>query len=405
MSSEHRPPVVVHVTTIPMTLGFLRGHVAYLKARGFDVHAVSSPEPGLSEFGEREEVPVHGVFMHRGISPLRDLVSVFKLWCVLRKIRPQIVHAHTPKAGLLAMIAALLARVPIRIYHILGLRMMTTKGWKRRLLAATERIACRLAHQVFCVSGSVCAEAVSMGLCPDSKIGVPAGGSICGVDAYERFNPNEAADGAKRLRCELGIPSDADVVGYIGRLARDKGLCELAQAWEAVNKSFASAHLLVVGPPEPNDPLPPQVLDAMGEDPRVHLAGWVEELTSVYGAMQMLVLASYREGLPQVLIEAAAMEVPVVATRIPGIVDAVEDGTTGTLVPVGDSAALADAIRAYLEDEELRLRHGRAGRQRVLARFCPQDIFEAVYKEYLRLMRERNLPLPHGASDVEKVDR
>ena len=146
---------LVHVTTVPQSLFFLRGQVGYMKERGFDIHGLSSPGEFLSRFAEQEHVAVHPVEMPRRITPMRDLAAVVRIWNVLRQVRPQIVHAHTPKGGVLGMVSAWLARIPVRIYHMRGLPFTTASGWKRALLIWSERISCRLADQVFCVSSSV----------------------------------------------------------------------------------------------------------------------------------------------------------------------------------------------------------------------------------------------------------
>ena len=385
----------MHITTVPISLGFFTGQIGYMNAQGFEIQAISSPGADLKKCAEREHVAVHAVEMPRRITPLRDLIAIFQLWRTLRRIRPAIVHAHTPKGGLLGTIAAWLARVPVRIYHMHGLPLITATGYKRLLLRWSEQVPCRLAHRVFCVSHSVREVAVAESLCPLLKIRVLLRGSINGVDAAHRFNPANASQSARvDTRSSHGIPADALVVGFVGRIVCDKGLVELAKAWRALRQEFPALHLLVVGPFEPQDPVPPDVEALLRDDPRIHLTGMVDNTPPLYAAMEVLALPSYREGFGLAAIEASAMKVPVVATRIPGCVDAVEDGVTGTLVPPRDATALADAIRTYLNHPELRRQHGQAGRQRVLRDFRPDAIWEALYQEYVRLLREKGLPSP-----------
>lgn len=395
MAADTRTTTLLHITTVPQSLGFFTGQVGYMQRHGFQVEALSSPGPLLERFGTREGVRVHAVEMPRRITPLRDLVALARLWWRLRAIRPQIVHAHTPKGGLLGMIAAWLARVPVRIYHIHGLPFMTASGHKRRLLRWSERVSCRLAHQVFCVSHSIREVAIAERLCPASKIKVLCGGSINGVDAHGRFSPASLDATARRAaRAALGIPPDAMVLGFIGRVVRDKGIEELVAAWCLLRDQFPNLHLVVAGPFEPYDPITPAAEATLRGDPRIHLTGWLDDTRAVHASIDILVLPTYREGFGVVALEAAAMEVPVVATRIPGCIDAVQDGVTGTLVPVGDATALADAIRRYILDPDARRRHGRAGRQRVLREFQQEALWEATRQEYIRLLRRRGLPLP-----------
>jgi glycosyltransferase involved in cell wall biosynthesis len=379
---------LVHITTVPDSLAFLYGQVGYLKAKGLDVQAISSPGELLTRFAAHEEIAVHAVEMPRRITPLRDLVAVTRLWRRLRRIRPQIVHAHTPKGGLLGMIAAWLARVPVRIYHLHGLPLTTATGVKRHLLRWSDKVSCRLAHQVLCVSHSLQEEAMAARLCPPHKIKVLLAGSINGVDAARAFNRKRMRpDERDAVRTRYGIPRDALVAGFVGRVVRDKGLAELVEAWKSLRDKFPALHLLIVGPFEPQDPIPEDAEKVLRCDPCVHLAGYVSDTPPLYAAMDLVVLPTYREGFGLVAIEAAAMELPVVATRIPGCTDAVQDGVTGTLVPVRDGPALAEACRRYLRDPELRRQHGVAGRRRVLRDFRPEALWKATFQEYVRLLR------------------
>lgn len=376
---------VVQVTTVPQSLGFLRGHVAFLKARGFEIHAVSSPGELLEDFGARHGVATHAVPMARRVTPVRDLISLWRLGRVLWRVRPHIVHGHTPKGGLLAMVSAWQCRVPVRVYHMHGLPMLTARGLRRCLLWWSERLSCKLAHRVLTVSRSVREIAVAEGLCEPEKLDVLCDGSIGGVDAEGRFNPGRLPASRGSLRQALGIPDTAVVAGFVGRIVRDKGLVELTQAWQKLRADLPDLRLLIVGPFEPQDPLPAACEAALRGDPRIHLAGTARDVVPYYAAMDLLVLPSYREGFPGVVLEAGAMGLPVIASAVPGCVDAVQDGQTGTLVPVQDSGSLAEAIRRYAADEKLRRRHGEAGRRRALDRFRPQVFWEALYQEYRRL--------------------
>jgi lipopolysaccharide/colanic/teichoic acid biosynthesis glycosyltransferase/glycosyltransferase involved in cell wall biosynthesis len=345
--------------------------------------------------------------MSRRITPLGDLRSLGSLVGVLRRTRPDVVHGHTPKGGLLAMLAAWLCRVRVRVYHLHGLPMVTATGLKRQLLRWCEKVSCGLAHRVFCVSPSLREVALAEGLCGPDKITVLVNGTIDGVDAAGEFNPTGLGPGVRdAVRKEHGIPPGALVVGFVGRLVRDKGVTELAQAWKVLSAKFPELHLLIVGPLEPHDPLAPEMLNLLRAD-RVLWVGEVpiEGMPRLYCAMDVLVLPTYREGFPTVLLEAAAMELPVVATRIPGCVDAVRDGETGKLVPARDAVALAEALSAYLRDSALRRQHGTAGRARVLRVFQPQALAEALYREYVRLLHDEGLcECVAGAGTVSGTD-
>jgi glycosyltransferase involved in cell wall biosynthesis len=396
-------PLLLHLTTVPETLHFLNGQVAYMKGQGFSVGAVSAPLAELERFGEAQGIPTWSIPLTRRISPIQDLVAIAKLVSLLRRIRPTVLHAHTPKGGLVGMIAGALANVPVRIYHLHGLPLETARGLKRFLLVASDRVACALAHRVLAVSPSLLGAALLHGLVDARKIGVPAGGSINGVDADRAFSPKSHRSAGPRVRLRLGLAADSLVIGFVGRICRDKGMVELEAAWRAVRARYASSHLLVVGPTDDTDPLPDEVLQSLRSDPRVHLVGLDWDVAPYMAAMNVLVLPTHREGLGNVLLEAGGMGVPVVATRTTGCVDAVVDGRTGLLVPPRDAVALASAISTYLSSKALRLQHGAAAREHILARFAQPVVWRAMAEEYQRaLARSR---VGHKAQTLVQVAR
>ena len=379
---------LVHVINAPFSLHFIAGQIGFMAERRFATSVITSPGEHLEAFGQREGVAVYGIEMPRRITPLRDLVALARMYRRFRRIRPMIVHAHTPKGGLLGMIAAWLARVPVRIYHIRGLPFVTATGMLRAILWATERTACSLAHRVLCVSHSVREVAIDSGVCKAGNVHVLLAGSGNGVDAVGRFNPDRWSHAREDVRRRHAIPQDALVIGFIGRLVRDKGLAELVAAWRTLRDEFPQLRLLIVGGFETRDPVPPDVRAALCTDPRIHMVGWDSNTPPYYKAMDVFALPSYREGFSNVLLEASSMALPVVTTRIPGCTDAVRDGATGALVEVGDVSSLTSALRLYLGDAELRQRTGRTGREHVLLHFRREAIWEALYDEYDRLLRE-----------------
>jgi glycosyltransferase involved in cell wall biosynthesis len=404
MSDSKPNTKLLLITTVPETLNFFRGQVSYMKQQGFDIYALSSSGEPLSKFGDCEQVTVKAVNMPRRITPFKDFLAIWEICQYLRQLRPHIVHASTPKGGLLGIVAAWLARSPVRIYHMRGLPLETAAGYKRWLLWLSEKVSCSLAHQVICVSRSLREVAISEGLCPVNKIKVLLGGSSNGVDAIGQFNPAQVnANAASEIRQAYGIPPDAQVVGFVGRIVRDKGIEELVQAWEILRDEFPNLHLLLVGPFEPQDPVTPKAEQTLRQDPRIHLTDRVSTLPPFYAAIDILTLPTYREGFPNTPLEAAAMQLPVVATRVPGCVDAVQDFVTGILVPPRDAVALADAIRLYIEKPELRYQHGLAGRDRVLQNFRQEAIWEAFHQEYKRLLQEEGLPVPLPLTNLQET--
>lgn len=379
-----------HVTTIPATLGFLRHQVGFMRSHGFHVHAVSSRGSELQAFGRSQGVPVHPVTMQRSISPWSDLIGLVELMRLFRRHRPDIVHAHTPKAGLLGMLAARLTNVPCRIFHLHGLPHSTAAPFSRLALIASTRAAAFCSTRVLSVSRSVAEQCTAEKLCGNRSVTVPANGSINGVDANELFHPLRFTP--EQAKSNFGLAPGALVAGFAGRLVKDKGVAELSRAWCEIRSQFPNAYLLIAGQPETRDGAPASILQILQSDPRVRILGWCGDMRSFYAAVDVLVLPTYREGLPSVILEAAAMGVPAVASRCVGCVDAVVDGVTGTLVPPGDSAALAAAIGNYWNHPVLQRQHGLKARERILRDFRPEDVWNATLKEYeiaTRFTRQR----------------
>lgn len=384
---------LIHVTTVPESLcSFFEGQMQYMQRMGFEVQAISSNGPALEEFQAKEKVRVQSVSMTRSITPLQDVKSLFQIWKFLRRCRPQIVHAHTPKGGLIGMLASFLANVPVRIYHIHGLPFVTAAGWKRKLLILTEKVSCLTANRVLCVSDSIQAYAAENGICMPGKMKTLLNGSINGIDSKTRFNPLRFSEVERaKIRAQYKIPDNRLVIGFVGRITRDKGIGDLAAAWEKLREMRKDVDLLLVGPAGTQDAVSASVIETLESDPRVHFAGLILDISPLLSIMDVLVLPSHREGFGLATLEAAAMEVPVVATRIPGCVDAVEDGTTGTLVPPKSPQDLEKALCNYIDHPELRRRHGQEGRKRAVALFDQDAMWQALFREYLELTQKAGI--------------
>jgi glycosyltransferase involved in cell wall biosynthesis len=384
---------LAYVTTVPQTQWqFLRGQNGYMRAQGFEIHAIASPSPWLAKLAARDGVQPHAVAMSRRFSPLRDCVSLVRLFLLLRRIAPDIVQVSTPKAALLGAIAATAARIPVRVFLARGTLTASATGLKRTIVRWLERLTAALCHQTIAVSPSLLAFLRAERIVPPDGGLVLMNGMSNGIDArrFQLASPGQLPPPQlPHPLLEAARDQRAVIVGYVGRLGQDKGIEQLAQAWESVRAEFPKAHLLLVGPWEDDRPVPLRWRDALTADPRVHLPGRVDDVVPYYRVMSLCVFPSYREGFPNVPMEAAAMGLPVVATRVVGCVDAVGDGCTGTLVPPRDAAGLAAAIARYLRDPELRRRHGEAGRARVLRDFGQEPIWEALAAEYRRLLYAR----------------
>ena len=387
-------PRVIHVVTSDMAVQLLRGQLQYLEQNGFDVILICSPGKWLDTLGRREGMRIIELPMARRIAPLRDLLSLWRLCRVIRALRPAVTNVGTPKAGLLAGFAAWVNRVPCRLYTLRGLRFETMDGLMRRLLVYAERLACHFARRVICVSPSLREKAIAFGLTARERTVVFGSGSSNGVDAL-RFAPTpETMKRASELRCQLGIPPQAPVIGFVGRLTRDKGVSELVESFLRLGHEFPDLRLLLLGLSEEEDPLSVETRRSLKTHPHVILAGDVLDTAPYYALMDVLVLPSHREGFPNVVLEAYAAGKPVVAARVTGVVDAVVDGETGLLFAVGDVAALADALARLLANKRLATKLGLAGQERVKQEFRQERIWAALCQEYSRQLKIEDLPSP-----------
>ena len=319
--------------------------------------------------------------MQRPIDLVRDPVSLVRLTAALRALSPDIVNASTPKAGLLGMLASRSLRVPHRIYFLRGLRLETTTGTLRRVLATTERVACACANDVVCNSESLRAAVVDGGHAPTTTR-VVGHGSSNGVDPERwRRTPDRLAAGREIAR-KAGIQDDDEVIGFVGRFDRDKGIGDLLAAFAAVRGRRPRARLVLVGGGFAGD-RDPAIARATASTSGVVAFDSTNNVAPFYARMDVLAFPSYREGFPNVPLEAACAEVPAVGYRSTGVVDAIADGVSGMIVPRGDVEALARALERYLVDVALRASHGAHGRARAVGLFS-RDVVWASWETYYR---------------------
>ena len=394
-------PRVVHVVTSDLAVALMRGQLQFLQQQGFDVTLISSPGKWLDAVGQTEHVRIIGVPMEREIAPMKDFVSLCRLWWIMRALHPVISNVGTPKAGLLAGCAAWLTGVPYRFYTLRGLRFETASGPRRRLLVFAERMACRLAHRVICVSESLRDRAVASGLTTRQRTLVFGAGSSNGVDASRYVPTPDVMRRAAELRCKWSIPPSAPIVGFVGRLTNDKGVPELVEGFSRLGRKFPDLRLLLLGGFESDDALSVKMRERLEAHPRIILAGKVYDTPPYYALMDVLVLPSHREGFPNVVLEAYAAGKPVVAARATGIVDAVMDGETGLLFAIGDVAALVGCLERLLGNRVMASKLGAAGQELVKREFRQDMVWNALNEEYRRLLQTL-APLQPGFSVKEQ---
>jgi glycosyltransferase involved in cell wall biosynthesis len=274
-----------------------------------------------------------------------------------------------------------------------GLRFETTKGFKRRLLIRAEKLACFFADRVVCVSNSVREKAIAHGLTNPERAVVFGSGSCNGVDFSRFATTPEIISRAAQLRRQLGVPKQATVVTFVGRLTRDKGIPELIESFLQLDKQFDDLRLLLVGCFEDQDPLPAYTRKCLETHPHVIFAGPVRDTPAYYAMADVVVLPSHREGLPTVILEAMAAGKPVVGASVTGIVDVVTGDETGLLFPAGDVCALTGALTRLITDKALATKLALAGQKQVKREFQQERIWEELHQEYLRVLQRKESSL------------
>ncbi len=397
-----RPISLMCVVTSQVSTGLLKGQLKFLREAGFEVSVVSSPGLSLDAAAQDESVESHAVPMVREIGGFSNFVSLWRLWRLMQRQRPTITNVSTPKAGLLGGLASCLSGVPCRVYTLRGLRCETTKGIRRWALILSERVACRCAHSVICVSESLRQKAVALGIVDPRRTVVLASGSSNGVNPG-RFAPTvDRLRAALELRQHLGIPKDAPVIGFVGRFVADKGITELFESYSQLRLRFAELRLLLVGDFEEGDPVPQQLRERIKSDPRVTVTGFLKDVAPYYHVMDVLALPTRREGFPTVVLEAHAAGKPVVTFRATGAVDAVVDGVDGIVAAVRDVRALTEALASVIGNASLAQTMGLNGYDRVLREFQPVRIWSALADTYVQSLEEKGISCDAIRLDARK---
>ncbi len=360
----------------------LHGQISALVHAGAQVTVVSSENDLERKIPGSYYVSID---IPRKINPLRDFVALIRLWLLFRRSGFEIVHSTTPKAGLLCCLAAKFAGVPVRLHTFTGQTWVGLTGAKHFLSKSSDKLIALWNTHCYADSASQKNFLVDSGVSSPERISVPGSGSLAGID-LARFDPlrfNE--DDKDKLKAELGIPSTSQILLFVGRLSRDKGVVELLQAFQVVMTNEVDAYLILLGPAEIDVDL---LLNGLTGDvrQRVLIPGFSSEPERFMAIADILLLPSYREGFGTVVIEAAAMGVPTIGSDIYGLSDAIVDRSTGLLVPVGNADRLAAAINDLLYDDAIRLEMGLNARRRVEKEFSAVRVSELLVGEYVRLL-------------------
>lgn len=375
---------LVRVTTIPKSLVvFCSGLLKELhEQEGYEVVAVSSPGEELNKLADNEGVRTIAVPMERRISPFKDLKSLWKMWRVMRREKPDMVHSMTPKAGMITMLAAKLARVPIRIHTFTGLVFPTSEGLKRRILMTTDRLTCACATHIIPEGEGVKADLLNHKI-TKKPLRVLGHGNIRGID-LEHFKPMPP----------LTPPEGRGFIFvFVGRLVGDKGINELIAAFVRLNKEHPQTHLVLVGGEEEKlDPIKSETRREIESNDAIESVGRQSDVRPFYASADALVFPSYREGFPNVVIEAGAMGLPSIVTDINGSREIIIEGENGTIVPSKDAEALYQAMKRFVENPEDVKRMADKARPLIASRYEQSYVRQCLkdfYKECINSRGQR----------------
>ena len=376
---------IVRTSTVPGSLNnFCRNLLHELQeSEGYSVVAVSSPGDALSEIASREGVKVYPVPMERHIAPVKDLISLWKLIKVFRKERPDMVHSITPKAGLLSMMAAWVCRVPVRLHTFTGLVFPTSTGFKQKLLIFTDRLTCSCATHIMPEGEGVKNDLINYQI-TSKPLKVLGYGNIRGIDLKYFDRTAEVEKETEKIR-----KNDITTFIFIGRLVRDKGINELVGAFAKLNKEYTKTRLLLVGRREDKlDPLEGQTLQEIENNPAIITTGEQKDVRPWLAASDIFVFPSYREGFPNVVIEAGAMGLPAIVTDINGSREIIIEGENGIIIPARDSEHLYTAMKQLMASPKQTRQMANNARTMIESRFEQTFVRKCLKKYYKEILQD-----------------
>lgn len=383
-----QPKKLIRITTVPLSLKtLLKGQLKFMSENGFEVIAISSDVQQMKEIAQAENVRTFTVEMTRKITPVQDLKALYRLIKIFKKEKPDIVHTHTPKAGLLGMMAARIAGVPHRLHTVAGLPLVEAQGLKRKILNLTEKITYACAHQVYPNSYGLQNIILQNKFCIPQKLHVIGTGSSNGINTQFFNVANIPTQDIEALKNKLNIPSSAFVFVFVGRIVTDKGINELVAAFTQMSSLNREVKLVLVGPLESDlDPLLPATEKILKNNKNIISVGLQKDVRPYFALADALVFPSYREGFPNVVMQAGAMELPCIVSDINGCNEIIQDGKNGNIVPVKNAEKLQAAMHKMVEDKNWHKSLKANARPMITSRYEQQIIWQAILKTYQTLL-------------------
>ncbi|MDY3547630.1 glycosyltransferase family 4 protein [Riemerella anatipestifer] len=381
-------PKLIRLSTIPLSMNvLLKGQLAFLN-KSFEVIAVSGGGKDLSEVKEREGVRGIELKMERKISPIRDLLSLIKLYFLFLKEKPEIVHSITPKAGLLSMLAAKFAGVPIRIHTFTGLIFPSKTGMLQKILILMDRLLCWAATNIYPEGQGVKNDLIKYKI-TQKPLNVIANGNVNGID-IAHFSPQQVSEEVKQqLKQDLNIQDTDFVFVFVGRLVGDKGINELVAAFKQFD--VENTKLLLVGAEERNlDPLKEDTIYEIENNKNIIAVGYQADVRPYFAIADALVFPSYREGFPNVVMQAGAMGLPSIVSDINGCNEIIVNNKNGVIVPVKNVGSLGQVMQSIVENNDIYLQLKENSREMVVGRYQQKVVWETLLQEYKQLLNGIN---------------
>ncbi|MBC3846216.1 glycosyltransferase family 4 protein [Winogradskyella echinorum] len=378
---------IIRITTVPVSLGtLLKGQLKFM-SKHYEVIGVSSEGDALKEVNHNEGIKTIPVNMTRTITPFKDLKALFQLYRVFKKEKPQIVHTHTPKAGTVGMLAARLAGVPHRLHTIAGMPLLEATGMKRKILNLVEKITYSGATLVLPNSFAMKDIIIEEKFCSEKKLRVIGNGSSNGIDTDHYDVKKVPLESIESLKQQLNITPQDVVFLFIGRVVKDKGINELVEAFNTISQSRSNAKLIIVGGKEAElDPIAPATEAIIASNNNIHETGAVKDIRPYVAVSDVLAFPSYREGFPNVVLQASCMEKPCIVTDINGCNEIISNNYNGLIIPPKDSEALRKAMMTLYDNPNKIKELAVNARPNIINKYKR----ELIWKELLELYNNLN---------------
>lgn len=381
---------ILRITTVQESLeSLLRGQLLFLKDQGFDLmmaSAITSSDT-IQHLEQREGCKHYDLPLTRKITPIKDLYAIWKTYALIVELKPDIVHTHTPKAGMVGMIAAWLARVPIRLHTVAGLPLMEKKTFIKTILIYIEKITYLLATRVYPNSFGL-KDYINTHISDHAKIKVIGNGSSNGIDTEAFQKTTEIIDKGSKIRSDLGLDPDDYVWIFVGRVVGDKGVNELLSAFDVFQKEYPNNTLLIVGPYEKElDPLTQKSELLLKEHKKIYHVGFQNDVRPYLSLSNSLIFPSYREGFPNVPMQAACMELSLILSDINGCNEIIENNKSGLLIPSKNTEEIIKAMKILYSDEDYRLQLARNAKKEITQKYSQNAVWTQILDEYKSIVQ------------------